>query len=273
MQKMLAPLRFVPPMECKAVDAIPDSAGWQYELKLDGYRTIAIKQSGEVELFSRNGNSFNKKFPAIAEILRALRPKRFIVDGEIVALDEQGRHSFELLQRFGTTRAPLRFYVFDLLHINDDSLIKKPLSARRARLEGEFGALPENVQLSPILTGSAVEVLGTVKQFEFEGVVAKQLDSIYQPGETPGTWQKHKTQRSDDFLVGGYIPGTHGIDQLVVGEKHEDGKFYYIDSVKNGFVPATRQRVFHAIKGKEVSDCPFVNLPEKKGAHRMDKKK
>ena len=76
------------------------------------------------------------------------------------------------------------------------------------------------------------------------------LDSIYQPGETPGTWQKHKTQRSNDFLVGGYIPGTHGIDQLVVGEERDDGKYYYIDSVKNGFVPATRQRMFDAIKGK-----------------------
>ena len=111
-----------------------------------------------------------------------------------------------------------------------------------------------------------------MKRFEFEGVVAKRVDSVYLPGETSGNWQKHKTQRSDDFLVGGYIPRSYGIEQLVVGEKR-DGDFYFVESVKNGFVPWTRQRVFEAIKGKEIKKCPFVSLPEKKGAHRMDRQK
>jgi ATP-dependent DNA ligase len=123
--------------------------------------------------------------------------------------------------------------------------------------------------LSPILFGSADDVLANVKQFEFEGVIAKRLDSIYVPGETSREWQKHKTQRSEDFLVGGYIPGQHGIEQLVVGEKRE-GELYFVDSVKNGFVSATRRRVFDAIKGKEMDTCPFVNLPEKKGTYKMD---
>lgn len=81
-----------------------------------------------------------------------------------------------------------------------------------------------------------------------------------------------KTQRSDNFLIGGYIPGAHGIDQLVVGEMR-DGKLHYADSVKNGFVPATRQRVFDAIKEEETKLSPFVNLPEKNAPHRMDRQK
>ena len=272
MQKEPAPLRFISPMECLEVDQLPEGELWQYELKLDGYRTIAIKQNGEVDLFSRNGISFNSKFPSIVKMLEESRLKRFIVDGEIVALDEQGRHSFELLQKIKTSKAPLRFYVFDLLHIDNAVLTKTILEKRRTRLEKEFFALPEHVQLSPILSGKAHEVLANVKKFEFEGVVAKRIDSIYLAGETSRNWQKNKTQRSDDFLIGGYIPGSHGIDQLIVGEKR-DGDLYFVESIKNGFVPSTRQRVFEAIKGEEIKRCPFVNLPEKKGAHRMDREK
>lgn len=269
---MPAPLRFIPPMECLEVNRIPEGDLWRYELKLDGYRTIAVKQNGEVNLFSRNGKSFNSKFPSVVKSLETLRTKRFILDGEVVALDERGRHSFALLQKIKTSKASLRFYVFDLLHINNESLTQKILEKRRNRLKDEFVALPEAVQLSPILFGKPSTVLRHVKEFEFEGIVAKRLDSIYFPGKTSEVWQKQKTQRSDDFLIGGYIPGSLGIEQLVVGEKR-DGDFYFVESVKNGFVPATRQKVYDAIKGAEIEKCPFVNLPEKKGAHRMDREK
>jgi DNA ligase D-like protein (predicted ligase) len=272
MQKVPAPLRFVPPMECQEVDRIPEGDSWQYELKLDGYRTIAVKQNGEVHLFSRNGKSFNTKFPSVVQALEATRVKRFILDGEIVALDERGRHSFELLQKIKTSKAHVRFYVFDLLHIDNDDLTKKILEKRRKRLENEFVGLPKNVQLSPILSGAAGNVLAHVKKFEFEEVVAKRLDSIYMPRQTSDKWQKQKTQKSDDFLVGGYIPGRYGVKQLFVGEKR-DREFYFVESVKNGFVPSTRQKVFDAIKGREIEKCPFVNLPERKGAHRMDREK
>lgn len=272
MQKMPARLHFISPMECLEVDQIPEGDLWQYELKLDGYRTIAIKQNGEVDLFSRNGISFNSKFPSVVKRLEESRLKRFMLDGEIVALDEQGRHSFGLLQKIQTTKAHLRFYVFDLLHFDNADLTKSILKKRRRRLEEEFSTLAENIQLSPILVGKAQEVLAHAKKFEFEGVVAKRIDSVYRAAETSNNWQKNKTQRSDDFLIGGYIPGSYGIEQLIVGEKR-DGDFYFVESVKNGFVPSTRQRVFESIKGKEIKRCPFVNLPEKKGAHRMDREK
>jgi len=272
MQKMPAPLRFEPPMECLEVDQIPEGEPWQYELKLDGYRTIAVKQNGDIDLFSRNGASFNSKFPSVVQALETLRIKRFILDGEIVALDERGRHSFALLQNIKTSKAPLRFYVFDLLHIDNENLARKILEKRRNRLENEFTGLPNTMELSPILFGEARDVLAHVKKFEFEGVIAKRLDSVYVPGKTSDTWQKQKTQRSGDFFVGGYIPGRYGIEQLIVGEKR-DGDLCFVESVKNGFVPSTRRKVFAAIKGKEIEKCPFVNLPEKKGQYRMDREK
>jgi DNA ligase D-like protein (predicted ligase) len=272
MQKMPPRLRFVPPMECLEVDQVPEGELWQHELKLDGYRAIAIKQHGEVQLFSRNGKSFDSKFPSVVQALEAIRIKRFIVDGEIVALDERGRHSFAVLQNIKTSRAPVLFYIFDLLHVDNDDLTKRTLEKRRRRLEREFDALPKNVQLSPILPGNASEVIAHVRNFEFEGVIAKRLDSIYTPGQTSDKWQKQKTQRSADFLVGGYIPGRYGVEALVIGE-NRDGEFYFVESVKNGFVPATRQKVFDAIKVREINNCPFVNLPEKKGKFRMDREK
>jgi bifunctional non-homologous end joining protein LigD len=122
------------------------------------------------------------------------------------------------------------------------------------------------------LSGDVRDILNNVEQFEFEGVIAKRLDSIYLPGQTSDKWQKQKTQRSDDFLVGGYVPGRRGVEELVVGETR-DGDFYFVEFVKNGFVPATRQKVFEAVKGNEIQECPFVNLPEKKGAYRMDREK
>ena len=259
-------------MECLEVPEIPEGELWRYELKLDGYRTIAIKQDGQVNLFSRNGTLFNSRFPSVLETLETLRVKRFILDGEIVALDEYGRHSFALLQNIKTSKAPLRFYVFDLLHIDNDDLTKTILEKRRKRLEAEFATFTNNIRVSPILVGEARKVVAHVKEFEFEGVVAKRLDSIYLPGRTSDRWQKQKTQKSDDFLVGGYIPNRYGVEQLVVGEKR-GSDFFFVDSVKNGFVPSTRQKIFDAIKGKEIPKCPFVNLPEKKGAYRMDREK
>ncbi|PYK31065.1 MAG: hypothetical protein DME57_05065 [Verrucomicrobia bacterium] len=273
MQKEPAALRFVAPMECKPVERIPEGEDWQYELKLDGYRAIAVKQSGELMLYSRYGNSFNADFPRVVDALEKLRPKRFVIDGEIVALDEEGRHSFNLLQRSRKKPiATLQFYLFDLIHLDGETLIGVPLAKRRARLEEAFHILPANVQFSPLLHGDAETVLRNVTAFEFEGVVAKRRDSIYAPGKATGSWQKHKTQSSDDFLIGGYIPSADGVDQLIVGEKR-DGKLLYVEAIKNGFVPATREQVFEAIKDRQVDKCPFLNLPETKGSRRMDREK
>lgn len=94
MQKMPATLFFVEPMECKPVEMLPEGEPWQYEIKFDGYRAIAVRQHGEVSLFSRRGNSFNAEYPQTVAALKGLRAKSFILDGELVAMDERGRHSF-----------------------------------------------------------------------------------------------------------------------------------------------------------------------------------
>src|SRR5204862_4677784 len=104
---------------------------------------------------------------------------------------------------------------------------------------------PAQVQLSPLLNGTLSKVTASIREFGFEGIVAKRKDSIYRPGEEPGTWVKKKVQRTEDFIVGGYILASHGIDQLVVGVR-KGSDLYFVDSVKNGFVPTTRRKVKEA---------------------------
>jgi bifunctional non-homologous end joining protein LigD len=225
-----------------------------------------------LELYSRNGNLLNGKFPVLVDAIHTLPVKRFMSDGEIVALDEEGRHSFQLLQRYGRTKAPTQFHVFDLLHFGRENLMKFPLTDRRERLENAFRKWPERVRLSPVLSADVPTLLQQIREFGFEGLVAKKRQSMYEPGKRSGAWLKHKTQQEDEFVIGGYIPGNSGLEQLVVGE-YQNNRLLFVESVKNGFIPATRREVLKAIEKLEVKDCPFANLPEKRAPHSMDAEK
>ncbi len=118
-------------MAARVVDDLPEGDEWIYEVKFDGYRAIAIKQAGQVSLYSRNGKPFNALFPEIVAALNTVRAKAFIIDGELVALDEQGRHSFSLLQSIRKRRAPVHFFLFDLLHVEGKDLLRKPIEQPR----------------------------------------------------------------------------------------------------------------------------------------------
>lgn len=271
-QRVARSLKFVLPMECRHTDKLPEGQEWQYELKLDGYRVQAIKNAGDVRLFSRNGKSFEERFHEIADAVRTLRAHDFILDGEIIAIDEKGMHSFAALQRLGKQRPPMRFYVFDLLALNGKNLTKQPLRARRDLLRVKVPMPGPLIQMGPVFDGELAHILKTIRQFGFEGVVAKRLDSIYVPGEAPGTWLKHKVQQSEDFVVGGFIATGRCVDEILVGRRDGE-RLIFVESVSAGFVPASRRAAFAALSPLAGSTCPFVNLPEKKGPHRMTREK
>jgi len=109
--RALQPARFVEPMQCLAVAKLPEGPEWEYEIKFDGYRALGIKSAGLIRLMSRNGNDFSARFPSAARALSKL-PDDSVVDGEIVALDETGRPSFNVLQNYNHAATPLQFYVF-----------------------------------------------------------------------------------------------------------------------------------------------------------------
>ena len=255
---------FIEPMHCKAVTSLPEDEQWGFEIKFDGYRCIAVRSDSEITLFSRNRNVLNDQFPNIVEALRSIDGD-FVLDGEIVALDERGRPSFQLLQ---SARAPLPsayFYIFDLLNRDGEALHTETIERRRERLNE---LLPESVdplRLSPLLRASAGRILEEVRKLGLEGIVGKRNGSVYEAGERSGAWVKHRTNREQEFVIGGYIPGAHGFESLLVGV-HENDKLIFVAKVKSGFVPLIRDEIFPKLKKVATPNCPFSNLPEKKGS-------
>ena len=257
---------FVEPMQCKAVTRLPEEARWTFEIKFDGYRCIAVKNDDEVSLFSRNEKLLNARFPNVVAALRGLSGS-FAMDGEIVALDEQGRPSFQLLQNNLSRPLAVFFYAFDLLNHDGQNLARLPIERRRERLQQVLPAPADPLRLSPLLDGKPGQVLAAVRQLGLEGVVGKRAGSVYESGERSGAWIKQRADRAQEFVIGGYVPGARGFDSLLVGV-YENKRLLFVARVKDGFVPRVREEVFAKFSKLRAEACPFVNLPEKKGARR-----
>jgi ATP-dependent DNA ligase len=224
---------------------------------LDGYRLQAVRQK-ELTIYSRMGNVLNRKFPIVVEALQGM-PAGTVVDGELVALEANGRPSLNLLQNYRSAQSYIVFYPFDILVHKDRDLTGLPLSERRWRLQRVIKE-SEHVKLS-VATADAKEILELVSNHSLEGVVAKRNDSVYQPGKGTGLWRKFKVNLGQEFVVGGYIPSDLGLDSLVIGF-YRGKDLIYAGGVRAGFVPATRRSVFNRIKDLATVRCPFVNLPE-----------
>ena len=198
--------RFIEPMLLQRTQSLPDGPGWSYEVKLDGYRALAIKTSGKILLRSRNNKDFNAKYPGVAKALGTL-PDETVIDGEVVALDESGRPSFNLLQNVGPSKATVVYYVFDVLVLAGRNVMAEPLSTRRRILQSQvLPRLREPVRESPQLEASLAELVKAVRAHGFEGIVAKRLDSLYEPGQRIGAWRKMRISRGQEFVIGGYTP-------------------------------------------------------------------
>ncbi len=260
--------KFIEPMKCKAVAKLPDDAGWTFEIKFDGYRCLATKIGDAVTLFSRNEKKLNARFPNVVEALSRL-PGEFTLDGEIVALDDDGRPSFQLLQNNVGRALSVNFYAFDLLHRAGDDLLARPLDERRDALSKLLRKTDDVLRVSPLLEAPPGQVLEAVRKLGLEGVVGKRNDSVYEAGARSGAWIKQRAERGQEFVIGGYVPGTHGVDRLLVGV-FEKKSLLYVAKVKDGFVPRLRKEVFAEFAGLETDKCPFVNLPEKKKARWGD---
>jgi len=250
---------FVEPMECLSVPKLPEGLEWLWEIKLDGYRALAVKSGNGVTLFSRRRKSLNRQFPYIVEALAGL-PAGTVVDGEVVAIDESGRPNFNLLQNFRADASRIQYYIFDLLCWKDRDLMRVPLMERRALLKSVVVILEKRIRIADYFEAAPKDLLSAVREQGLEGIVGKQKDSHYQPGKRSGAWIKYRVNRGQEFVIGGYFPGPHGIDSLIVGYYDRD-KLMYVARTRNGFVPARRQ-VFSKLKHLVTPACPFVNLPE-----------
>jgi len=256
-------VEFIPPMLLLRADSLPDDPRWEYQLKLDGYRAVAFKSRGVVHLRSRNNKDFTAAYPSIVRGLQGL-PDDTVIDGEVVAFDEDGRPSFSALQNHGSA-TPLVFYVFDVMMLGGKDVMGESLQRRRTLLERKvLPKLAEPVRYTPPLDATLPVLIASVKAQGLEGLVAKRRDSRYEPGQRSGAWLKMRVNQGQEFVLGGYTRGTRSFDAVILGY-YQGRDLIYVARTRNGFTPASRASLYQRFRALETDVCPFANLPEARG--------
>jgi bifunctional non-homologous end joining protein LigD len=243
-------------MLARLADRLPVGGDWTYEVKWDGYRTLAAKDADGVTLWSRNLKDATRQFPGVARDVGRVRAGRALLDGEVVALDDEGRPSFQSLHHQSATT--IVYCAFDLLHLDGRDLLRAPLDERRALLSRVVDGSP--VLLSATLPGTPQQIERAVRALQLEGVVAKRAASIYQPGARAQTWIKVKFNRRESFVVGGFTPHGTGFESLLVGHR-QGSSLLFAGKVRAGLTPRLRAEVMQMIAPLATPRCPFANLP------------
>jgi bifunctional non-homologous end joining protein LigD len=262
----------VQPMLATAGTLPSDDARWAFEIKWDGVRAIAHSQPGELRLHSRNLKDITGQYPELGRLGRALGSHSAILDGEIVAFDAEGRPSFAALQHRMQVASkaqaqrlakgnPVTYMVFDLLWLDGHTLMELPYVERRERLTslrlaGESWQTPEHV------LGRGKDVLKASAEQRLEGIIAKRLDSTYQPGRRTSSWVKVKNFSRQEFVIGGWMPGQgrrrERIGALLLGVYEGPGKLRYVGRVGTGFNEAELDRLGGLLRGLERPSSPFT---------------
>lgn len=259
------PPGFIAPMKALGVTEIPAGA-WHSEIKFDGYRALGIIRRGKpVQLWSRNEKPLHPDYPEVAVDLAKVRCEDAIVDGEIVALDAQGRSHFQLLQQreLAEARPPICFYVFDLLRLDGRSYLREPIERRRAALEQLLKKPPGVVRLSAAFDVPPAELLAEAGKVGLEGIVAKAAGSLYEAGRRSGAWLKCRISSEQEFVIGGYTPpdgARQYFGALLLGY-YQGKELLYAGKVGTGFDARRLAELHGAMAARTRPKCPFVNLP------------
>jgi ATP-dependent DNA ligase len=262
--------RFIQPMKPTMVSRLPDDRSkWLLEPKLDGYRAVAVKSSGHSNLYSMDAKVYNSEFPEIHEAITKLMVKDVVLDGEIVAVEPNGKPNFNALQNRRSTKLPIYYIVFDCLHYKGRDLLDKPIEERKkylAQIAVDFIAPLQPVfEFGPDL--DLETAISVVQKAQIEGLVAKLKGSRYEGGESD-LWLKQRFNQEGKFVIGGYIPGSKGIGELLIGEYRED-KLHFIKRLNAGLNQFNRPEVFKAVQDLKTKEMPFANLPERRGPHSV----
>ena len=249
------------PMLATPSETLPKGNGWLYEVKWDGYRAICLMREGEATLSSRAGNDLTGRFDAVARALpRALRTPACVVDGEVCALDDEGRPSFAAMQQGDGT---LVVYLFDVLEVEGTPLLDLPLSERRERLRELVDVSNGIVRLSETFEDGD-RLMAAVEEQGLEGVLAKRADSHYQPGKRTRDWLKIKARQSQELIIVGYTRGegrrasTLGALVLAVRRGHE---LVWAGNCGTGFTEAEIERLLKRLGPLKRAESPLAVVP------------
>ncbi len=258
---------FVEPMKARLAVRPPEGK-WIYEIKFDGFRALAFKKGNSTRLLSRNDKDFGKRFPDILEAVQALDADDLIMDGEIVALEKEGRSSFQLLQAYdsGQEKPPIIYYVFDLLRLEGKNLQHQPLVERKERLKSVLGKATGLIRYSASLESNVNKLLQQAQRLGLEGLIGKKTDSLYEPGRRSGAWIKLKLHREQELVIGGFTDpegSRHHFGSLLIGY-YEKNRLLCAGKVGTGFDDASLRSLSARFKSLSASACPFKNLPDKR---------
>ena len=259
-----------------------DDPNWLFEIKWDGVRAIATVVrpgtggDGRTTLTSRNNNDISPAYPELAPLWERVLARNAVLDGEIVALDEQGKPSFQRLQQRmhsrdlnavarAAKRLPVQFVIFDVVAIDGELVCDRPLIQRQALLS-ELVVPGGPFVLSTVIPGNGIAMYTAAEAQGLEGVIAKKADSVYRPGKRSRDWRKLKVRKDVDAVIGGWLVGQGGraerLGALLVG-LYEEGRFRYIGRVGTGFDDAELERLGGQLAERAVDDCPFTGIPAK----------
>ena len=258
-----------------------DPSRYAFEYKWDGVRAIGYCDGRTLRLESRNGNDITIAYPELAPLADAIgRP--CILDGEIIALDDVGRPSFGRLQQrmhvrdVGRTQrlaklVPVWYAIFDVLHVDGESLFALPFRERRERLE-ELTVAGSNWHVSPSYAGEGDAVLRAATDNQLEGIVAKELESPYEPGRRSPAWLKIKLVMGQELVIGGWLPesgvaGSKRIGAILMGYYDCDGKLRYAGAVGTGFTGDIHADLYSKLSKRVRPTSPFAdNVPAPRAA-------
>jgi bifunctional non-homologous end joining protein LigD len=265
-----APRAEYEPMLATLASEVPSGRGWSYEVKWDGYRAIARVAGGEATLTSRRGNDLTTRFSSVARALeRAVKTPDCVLDGEVCALDEQGRSSFSVMQQGS---GPLVLYVFDVLEVDGEPVLDLPLAERRKRL----GTLLDR-RLTAVRVSEAFDdgpaLLRAAEEQSLEGIIAKRSDSPYRPGRRTREWLKIKTHGSQEFVIAGYTKGqgrrSSRLGSLVLAV-NRGGELHYVGNCGTGFTDEELDRLMGKLRPLERKTSPFAVVPKMPKVRRDD---
>ncbi|WP_277381240.1 DNA ligase D [Stenotrophomonas maltophilia] len=244
-------------------DAAPDGDRWLHEIKWDGYRLLADLHGGEVKLRSRNGLDWTGDFPEVVQAVQALPVDDARLDGELVVLDEKGRSDFAALQRVidGSSKAPLRYLLFDLPGVAGVDISAAPLLERKTLLKALIGDTPGTLAFSDHVLGHGPQVFAASGKAGYEGIVSKQVDAPY-VNVRARSWVKVKHEDTDEFLIVGHTApkGSRvGFGSLLLATPDKDG-LRYVGRVGTGFDDDSLRALARTLKPFAVEDAA-VALP------------
>jgi len=263
-----APKSLIPknikPMLATLVDEAFDDPDWQYEVKWDGYRTLAFISKSKVELFSRNNKSFNEKFYPIYDLLKDWKSNA-VLDGEILVLNAKGISNFGSLQNWRSEAdGELVFYVFDILWYEGKNLMGLPLYERQAVLSNVLPTDDDRLRLGKVFKASGIDFFDAAQRMGLEGIIAKKTNSTYTPDRRSKEWLKIKVHKRQEVVIAGFTKNadtSKAFSSLLLG-LYDEGKLQYVGKVGTGFSDKQQKTMMEQFKPLIVDKSPFENIPD-----------